>query len=92
MRLDRSACDALLAGFIYHRDDRNPPDEKRRARFKAGWRDAAERGRIYGPKSMRTLTWYNLGNRLGTHFGERDDAEMDDVFRSFADAFEQRSA
>jgi hypothetical protein len=88
MRLDLTACRALLDGFAYDRDDRNPPDAKRQARFKAGWRDAAERGRIYGPKSMRVPTWYNLGNRLGAHFGRTPDDGIDEAFRSFADAFE----
>ena len=88
MHLDLEACRTLLDGFDYDRDDRKAPDSQRQTRFKAGWRDAADRGRIYGPKSMKALTWYNLGNRLGAHFGSTADADIDETFLSFADAFD----
>ena len=52
-------------GIYYSHDESNPPDGSRRGQFKAGWRDAAERGREYRKDMLERLTWHNLGYRLG---------------------------
>ena len=87
MHLDLAACRALLDDLDYDRDDRTAPDDRRRGRFAAGWRDAAERGRVYDAKSMVTLTWSNLGNRLGAKFGRATTEEIDETYRCLADAY-----
>lgn len=87
MHLDLAACRALLDELRYTRDDRNYPDTRRQGRFAAGWRDAAEKGRIYGAKSMEALTWANLGNRLGARFGQATADDIDETYRCFAEAY-----
>jgi hypothetical protein len=78
-----------VSSFEFETDDRNPPDGHRKRRFKAGWNDAAMRGKIYQEETLRHLTWTNLGYRLGQKFGVRDETEMDEVYRSFAEQYEQ---
>lgn len=50
--------------------DTDPNKNKhRQARFKQGWHDAVE-GQEYGEGPMQSLTWQNLGYRLGKVLGE----------------------
>lgn len=84
MILDEKECEQLLSAFDYLYDERNPPDGNRRGQFKAGWRDRAERGRLYSESALESLTWHNLGYRLGEKFGARDGDEIDEAFECFA--------
>jgi hypothetical protein len=88
MLIDPYKCDQLVSSFACETDDRNPPDGHRQGRFKAGWNDAAIRGKIYQEETLRHLTWTNLGYRLGQKFGVRDETEMDEVYHSFAQQYE----
>lgn len=64
----------------YQRDERSPPDERRRGQFRAGWADATMRGRVYSGDTMTRLTWHNLGYRLGKHFGDQTPEQINEVF------------
>lgn len=55
--LDQLATDGV-------RDVRGKPDPYRRGQFLAGWRNLSERQRQYRPRTLRQLTWHNLGWRL----------------------------
>jgi hypothetical protein len=57
------------------------PDETahRKARFRDGWRTAAE-GHCYGEEALRELTWDNLGNRLGALFPAATPRLVDDLY------------
>ncbi len=88
MYFDEKQCDQMLAAFDFRYDERNPPDGNRRGQFKAGWRDAAERGRAYGGGVLERLAWKNLGYRLGEKFGVRDGDEIDEAFQCFARHYE----
>ena len=90
MLLSEDQCNRLLAELDYKNDARNLPDASRRGQFKAGWRNATERGRVYGPDVLIRLTWHNLGYRLGEMFGAMDGGDIDDTFESFARQFERR--
>lgn len=46
----------FLGKLDYERDQRNPPDELRHGRFKAGWRAATDRGEDYKKERLRILT------------------------------------
>jgi hypothetical protein len=73
-----------LAGIQYAADVREPPDEPRRVRFRDGWVDAADRGRVYTEETLDQLTWQNLGYRLGRKFGHRPADEIDGTFEVLA--------
>lgn len=75
---------SAFATLEYVRDRRRPPDEHRRRRFHAGWRDATRRTDAYSDSTLRKLTWQNLGFRLGTHFGEQTDANINFAFDTLA--------
>ncbi|MGO9274173.1 MAG: hypothetical protein ACLQOO_28710 [Terriglobia bacterium] len=48
----------------YDRDVREPADNKRRIKFREGWRHGAA-GEFYGPNVLDELKWENLGHRMG---------------------------
>ena len=58
----------------YDRDDRAPPDERRRHAFIQGWSDATLRSEQYSAETLKVLTWQNLGYRAGRTF-ELSEAE-----------------
>jgi hypothetical protein len=90
MFFDERECDQLLSAFEFSYDGRNPPDGNRRGQFKAGWRDAAERGQVYQEEALERLAWKNLGYRLGQMFGVRDEDEIAEAFRCFARHYEAK--
>jgi hypothetical protein len=90
MILDEKKCEQLLSTFDYIADERKSPDSNRRGQFKAGWRDAAERGRVYVESTLESLTWHNLGYRVGEKFGARDGSDIDEAFHCFARHYELR--
>ena len=87
MHLSNTQCQEWLDSIDFEEDRRRPPDGRRAGRFKAGWRDAAERGRIYGSTTLKELTWTNLGNRLGAELGQATDDEIEEAFTCFADHY-----
>jgi hypothetical protein len=60
-----SEVEQLFEQLRFEKDDRNPPDERRRGQFKAGWEDATVRGKVYAENTLQWLTWRNLGYRFG---------------------------
>ena len=75
---------AFLAQLPYTSDDREPPDNRRKGRFRSGWEDATIRGEPYTDETLEHLSWQNLGNRFGKHFGKRTPQEIDEVFEIVA--------
>jgi putative restriction endonuclease len=81
-----------FARLEYRRDKRRPPDERRRGQFRAGWEDATKRGEVYAGGTLERLTWRNLGYRLGRHFGDQVEEQLDAAFDILAGLYEvQRS-
>jgi putative restriction endonuclease len=75
--------------FDYDRDERKTPDGARATRFKTGWRDAV--ASLSGERplytDLRTLTWQNLGYRLGRVFGDVPDEVKDTAFNLFSEHY-----
>ena len=66
---------SILARLSYAKCERESPDPDRQRRFKAGWRDAKRRPKPYTERTLRRLTWQNLGYRFAQHLrgcGEED--------------------
>jgi hypothetical protein len=76
--------------FDYDHDERKTPDAARATRFTTGWRDAvaslAGERELY--RDLRTLTWQNLGYRLGRVFGDVPDEVRQTVFKQFCEQYE----
>jgi hypothetical protein len=71
-----------MDGLEYVQDSRSvEPNETgyRRARFQSGWADAAG-GLSYEAKTLETLTWQNLGYRLGKVLGKTSSQLVDDFY------------
>lgn len=49
--------------------DSDSDENDRLGSFKAGWTEA-EKGKEYGADTLETLSWHNLGWRLGKLFGD----------------------
>lgn len=72
-----------MDGLTYKEDGRTTEpnvDNFRKGRFKAGWNDAAVRGKEYDPKTLETLYWQNLGYRLGRLLGETSEKLQDEMY------------
>lgn len=65
------------------RDGRGHPSPGRRRQFTSGWNDRLHRDRHYHPRTLRVLTWRNLGYRLAGLYtaahGEQP-ARRDDLY------------
>ena len=55
-------------------------DNRRKGRFRAGWDDAAVRGKIYEEETLKNLYWQNLGYRLGKLFGNTSDPLKEEIY------------
>lgn len=75
-RISRADVEQFLASLRYERDCREPPDLRRRGQFQAGWNAK----RVYQEKTLRDLTWHNMGFRFGQHFGSRPEHEIISVY------------
>lgn len=76
----------LLAELQYERDIRNPnPDSGHLRAFRTGWNAGAEKS-SYASRTLRTLTWQNLGNRLGLQLGRAAPEEQERAMHILADA------
>ena len=90
--VDDAEARAFLESLTYRRDERNPPDDARRAQFKIQWKRAA-RGEAVSEQTLRTrLTWANLGYRAGREFGSASDATIDAMFDRFAAIYGRHAA
>ncbi len=77
-------CKTLLSEFIYDIDARKTPDGFRREKFRNGWEDFTIREKIYEEKTLKRLTWQNLGYRMGVAFGEKTSDELYSAYEQFA--------
>ncbi|HVO26221.1 MAG TPA: endonuclease/exonuclease/phosphatase family protein [Candidatus Margulisiibacteriota bacterium] len=82
----------LFGRLHFERDDRDPPDERRRGQFQAGWEDATVRGEIYAESTLQHLTWHNLGYRFGRLVGHRSRTEIDEAYKMLADLYDRPQA
>jgi hypothetical protein len=68
--------------LLYEMDERDEDagqDAYSRARFRIGWRRAVS-GEVCTEQTLRSLTWENLGYRLGRLFGVTPDAQVDELY------------
>lgn len=66
--------------LVYNKDERSPPDNRRRAQFKIGWENAAFKRRTYTSETLsEILTWNNLGYRFGAKLGQRSESEISEA-------------
>ena len=78
-------CDEFFDNYVqFRRDLRERPTNHKRGNFLNGWHHAANDHRTYQEHSMVDLTWQNLGNRLGKHYGTASEVEICRVFELFA--------
>ena len=82
-----------LATVSYVRDRRLEPNHHRRGQFAAGWKDATVRrtGHGYTARTLRSLTWRNLGFRCGQYFGEVSKEQIDEVWTVLVSHHERNS-
>ncbi len=71
--------------LVYNKDVRSPPDNRRRAQFKIGWRNTAFKRRSYTSETLsKILTWNNLGYRFGAKLGHRSESEINEAYNFIA--------
>jgi hypothetical protein len=69
--------------LMYRDDDRSAePDEGQQRAFHTGWDDAARKE--YRAATLETLTWQNLGYRLGKLLGEAPPELRDELYAACA--------
>jgi putative restriction endonuclease len=85
---EQNQCDDLLSQFEFNVDARNPPDKRRRGQFKVGWNDSTIHGGTYDERSLKRLTWRNLGYRLGKIYDVRDEGDIEETYECFATHYE----
>ena len=69
--------------FDYCRDIRDTDPNKnrhRKAHFRKGWHKATTEGKKYNCRTLKHLTWNNLGFRLGSFFGSTKDDFFDELY------------
>ena len=70
-------------GLTYKSDGRSTEpnvDNSRKGRFKAGWNDAAVRGKDYDAKTLEVLYWQNLGYRIGKLLGDTSEQLQEEMY------------
>ena len=77
-------CVSLLSEMGYEKDIREMPDNRRKGQFKAGWEDFTIRGNTHNENSLKSLTWNNLGNRLGKELSPKSPDEIYEIYECFA--------
>lgn len=80
-----------LATVSYDRDRRREPNAHRRGQFVVGWNEASVRmqGQGYKARTLRSLTWRNLGFRCGQYFGEAPREKIEAVWTVLVSYFER---
>ena len=69
-------------------DVRRHPERHGQVRFREGWKKAAS-GFRYKDKTLRNLTWDNLGNRLGWCFPDATPDRTDAAYEYMAGKYTQ---
>ena len=74
----------LLRSFKYRRDIRDPnPESSHLQAFRTGWNRGAGK-KAYTTRVLETLTWQNLGNRLGLKLGNASPEAQERALRILA--------
>ena len=60
-------------------DARLAPCQRRPDRLRMGWREVVTRGKRYREKTLKKLTWENLGWRLAMLFGDTSSKWVEEV-------------
>ena len=76
----------VFSGLSYRQDGRKCPNNRRHGQFCSAWKKAVD-GEVYTKNALKTLTWNNLGWRMGQHFGFQSDEQIDEVFQVLADDY-----
>lgn len=78
----------IFSELVYDKDERSPPDNRRRAQFKIGWENAALPRRPYTNETLNEiLTWNNLGYRFGAKLGHRSESEINKAYDFLAQRY-----
>ncbi len=77
----------FYAELEFEKDVRSRPDNLRRGRFKAGWKDFTVRKQEFSEATLKRLTWHNTGYRFGKRFGDWTDEEIIQVYEMLANLF-----
>ena len=79
-----------LATVLYRHDRRRQPDRRRYGQFVVGWKAATVRRqpREYTARTLRSLTWRNLGFRFGQYFGEISKEKIEEVWNDLVSHYE----
>jgi predicted HNH restriction endonuclease len=80
---------AFFDQLSYKSDDRYPPDNYRKGKFREGWEDATLRNHSYADETLERLHWQKLGNQFGQHFRQRKPEEIDEVFEILATLYRE---
>jgi hypothetical protein len=65
--------------LVFYHDNRADPDDARQRQFIVGFHQALA-GRTYTAKTLKMLTWNNLGWRLGRIYGAGGEAIVDELW------------
>ena len=79
----------LISEFEFENDKREPPDKARRKSFKQGLKHANSGGTYTSKTLKKSLTWQNLGYRLGK-IGTYSEQDPDQLFDSLAAEFSSK--
>lgn len=90
--MTKEELDTAFDDLEFQIDKRRIGDEDRKSRFITGWRDASIRNRTYESKVLQSLTWQNLGYRLGKTWGEINDDDINAAFEHFATRLAESTA
>jgi predicted HNH restriction endonuclease len=78
----------IFSDLMYDRDDRSPPDNRRRAQFKIGWKNATSQRIPYTDTTLKAvLTWNNLGYRFGEKLKYESEIEINTVYDFLAQRY-----
>jgi len=78
----------IFSELVYDKDDRSPPDNRRRAQFKIGWDNAASQRKPYTDEKLnKILTWNNLGYRFGSKLGNCSESQINEAYDFLAQRY-----
>ncbi len=85
---DETLYEKIFNELFFERDDRSPPDNKRKAQFKIGWENVTLNRRKYTEEKLNlVLTWNNLGYRFGSKLGELSDLKINAAYNFLAQKY-----
>jgi len=80
----------ILNNLAFNKDRRKPPDNRRKARFIFGWKNATLREIKYEDKTFKLgITWENLGNHFGWELEDATESEIDKVYEFLEKEYEK---